>query len=57
MQRFYALTISARAENACIRLCGRIANCLKSEIGLTQVASTLQNYREHFEYRRALMYS
>ncbi|CAG9531490.1 unnamed protein product [Cercopithifilaria johnstoni] len=50
-QRFYALTISGRTENACIRLCDRISNYLKSEMDLTQIASTLQNYREHFEYR------
>lgn len=50
-QCFYALTISGKTENACIRLCHRIANYLRSEMNLTEAASTLQNYREHFEYR------
>ncbi|VDK64572.1 unnamed protein product [Onchocerca ochengi] len=53
-QYFYALTISARTENACTELCNRIANYLKSKMNLTQIASTLQNYREHFEYRIGL---
>ncbi|KAM3727290.1 Linear gramicidin synthase subunit [Dirofilaria immitis] len=50
-QYFYALTISAQTENACIQLCNRIADYLKSEMNLAQIASTLQNYREHFQYR------
>ncbi|KAL3990186.1 Beta-ketoacyl synthase N-terminal domain family protein [Acanthocheilonema viteae] len=50
-QCFYALTISGRTGNACIHLCNRIANYLTPETNLAQVASTLQNYREHFEYR------
>lgn len=50
-QCFYALAISGRTENACIHLCDRIANYLTPEMDLTQVASTLQHYREHFEYR------
>ncbi|EJD75257.1 hypothetical protein LOAG_17563 [Loa loa] len=50
-QYFYVLTISGRTKNACIHLCDRIADYLKPEMNLTQVASTLQNYREHFEYR------
>ncbi|MCP9264927.1 Beta-ketoacyl synthase protein [Dirofilaria immitis] len=52
-QYFYALTISAQTENACIQLCNRIADYLKSEMNLAQIASTLQNYREHFQYRIA----
>uniref|UniRef100_A0A0R3RGQ9 Fatty acid synthase n=1 Tax=Elaeophora elaphi TaxID=1147741 RepID=A0A0R3RGQ9_9BILA len=53
-QPFYALTISGRTENACIHLCHRIANYLKSEMNLTRIASTLQSYREHFDYRLAI---
>uniref|UniRef100_A0A915Q055 Fatty acid synthase n=1 Tax=Setaria digitata TaxID=48799 RepID=A0A915Q055_9BILA len=50
-QQFYALTISGRTEGSCIQLCYCIADYLKSEMNLAQIASTLQNYREHFEYR------
>ncbi|OZC05592.1 acyl transferase domain protein, partial [Onchocerca flexuosa] len=54
---FHALTISARTKNACMQLCNRIANYLKSKMNLTQIASTLQNYREHYEYRIGLSVS
>ncbi|EJW84930.1 hypothetical protein WUBG_04157 [Wuchereria bancrofti] len=48
---FYPLIITGKSKIACVQLCIRLANYLKTEMNLAQIASTLQNYREHFDYR------
>ncbi|VDO35609.1 unnamed protein product, partial [Brugia timori] len=48
---FYALIITGKSKNACMQLCNCIGNYLQMKMNLNQIASTLQNYREHFQYR------
>ncbi|VDN04646.1 unnamed protein product [Thelazia callipaeda] len=54
VQKFYALTVTGKSEIACIKLCNRVMDYLVEGMNIAQIASTLQNYREHFEYRIAI---
>ncbi|GMT03131.1 hypothetical protein PENTCL1PPCAC_25305, partial [Pristionchus entomophagus] len=53
--RVYILPVSARSKEACRRLCARVADHLEQGAELSTVASTLQQRREFFKHRVAIV--
>ncbi|GMR33680.1 hypothetical protein PMAYCL1PPCAC_03875 [Pristionchus mayeri] len=53
--RVYILPVSARTEEACRRLCARLADHLDQGADLATVASTLQRRRDVFKHRFAIV--
>lgn len=54
-KQFHLLPISAKTKSSCIALCRAIYEYLNDESELSNVAYTLQNHREHFRYRVAII--
>ncbi|VDK47117.1 unnamed protein product [Anisakis simplex] len=53
--KFYLLPISGKTKTACIALCHAVAEYIGPKSDLNAIAYTLQNCREHFRYRTAVL--